>query len=117
MAFERYLGSAIVLTALCLTVLPTVAEAKPARCEITNGDSRYSGPCEFVAHKGGSFDVNLPEAGFEAVGSGTFEVVIKRADRAVVFAYFPGRQPIANVTRDRKKPACWSGEGVRICAY
>lgn len=111
------LAFALTTLGTCLFAHPSIAEAKSARCEITNGGSRYSGPCDFVSHKGGSFDLNLPDAGLETIGSGTFEVVIKAPNRAVVFAYFPGRQPIANVVRDPKKPACWAGEGVRVCAY
>lgn len=117
MNLGKYHGLAFGSLALCLSIVPSGADAKPARCEIRNGDSRYSGPCDFTASKGGSFEVNLPEAAYDAVGSGTFEVVIKGNNRAVVFGYFPGRQPIANVTREAKRPACWSGEGVRICAY
>lgn len=107
----------IMAAATGVAAFSSSAEAKPAKCEIANGDNQYIGPCDFIGYKGGSFDLHLPDKGLEALGSGTFEVEIKAANRAIVYAYFPGRQPIANVIRDPKKPACWSGEGVRICAY
>lgn len=108
----------IMIGAICgMIAFSSTADAKPAQCEISNGESHYAGNCDFTGYKGGSFDINLPDAGFDALGSSSFEVVIKGGNRAVVYWYYPSRQPLANVIRDPRKPACWAGEGVRVCAY
>lgn len=110
------------IAAVCgLTAFSSAAEAKTARCVLSGFmDAPYSGPCDFLALKGGSFSV---------VGSGEdwFDKSGYQVIRLIVTSNGKGRlegragssmyADIATVTRDRNAPACWVGDGYRICVY
>ncbi len=116
--------SLAVLTAVCgLAAFSSAAEAKAARC-VLNGfeDQPYDGPCDFKPLKGGSFSV---------VGSGSRDDWIDKSGYQVIRLTVTGNGTgslegragsamyvdLATVVRDRKAPACWAGDGYRICVY
>jgi hypothetical protein len=98
--------------------LPTAANARPARCEITTTDGRYSGPCEFHPGKGGSFTLLLPDSAAPEIYTTaiTLDVVSPGRGR-VEAAVTTGIDDWGIARRDERYPACWAGEGFRICAY
>lgn len=99
----------------------SVAEAKPAKCALDGFmDQPYRGPCDFTPLKGGSFIVTSADGDW--MDRSGYNVV-----RLIVTANGRGRLEgragsamyvdIANVVRDRSAPACWVGDGYRICVY
>lgn len=120
---------ALALTALgaCLCALPSVAEAKTARCEISGvGDdsyaagSHYQGPCDFQAKKGGSFFVQLPDAANDSIGATAFWVDIKAPGIGSLSGMLGlgGRTVKFGTTkRSSQETACWIGSGWKICVY
>lgn len=60
-----------------LIAFAPAAEAKPAKCDITNkyNNARYQGPCDFRASKG-SFEVDLPRAPGSKFGTQFYYVEI-----------------------------------------
>jgi hypothetical protein len=113
--------SLAVLTAVCgLAAFSSVAEAKPAKCDITNkyNNARYQGPCDFRAGKG-NFEVDLPRATGSKFGTQFYYVEITSQGQGELYSDWVGngRQFEENLIRDRQKPACWAGENWRICVY
>ena len=104
-----------------LIVFSSAAEAKPARCVLSGFmDQPYDGPCKFNLLKGGSFSVLGTNDDWEAKSGYT---VVRLTVTGNGRGRLEGRagsamyMPIATVARDRNAPACWAGDGYRICVY
>ncbi len=96
------------------------AHAKTARCEISNEDGRYVGPCDFTAGKGGSFSLTLPEKAVNILYINYMEVTVKTPGVGRLAGTVDGIGKMndwGTVRRDPKKPACWVGVWGRVCAY
>jgi hypothetical protein len=118
--------TALFLSALALAAAAaTFAEARPARCVITNeGRTVIRGPCEFHASRGGSFWVDggrnqEPLAG--EVAQVSVSVSSRGRGQARSLTTHPGGYVTngvwGDVARSRSDPACWVGSGFRICVY
>ena len=93
-------------------VLPTLAEAKSARC-FTSDDGDFA--CRFVAtDRQGSFEISAP-------GRPTFSLVMEEPGVALGYGDYgsgsvalPGRY-----LRSQSDPACWVNDetGARLCAW
>lgn len=120
MKFRYYVGALSVLMVCLLN--PTIAQAKPARCDIINGDrlsiDRYIGPCDFRSKSGGSFDLILPEAAEEKIYTHYLSLEITSPGRGrIEAAVTSGIAVWDGVRRDPKKPACWFNSDIRVCVY
>ena len=105
--------------AVCgLIGVSSAANAKPARCEIKSYTNEYVGPCEFRASKG-SFELDLPQSASGKFGTQFYYVEITSPGQGALYSDWVnrGRQFEESVERDPKKPACWVGEGWRVCVY
>ena len=95
------------------------AHAKTARCVIDSEGTSYSGPCQFIAGKGGTFTVT--PIGGRSFAGGALSIT--------VFVVTPGVAEVRGLTdaginsrwgRARRVPrdrACWAGEDFTICVY
>lgn len=103
-----------ILVASCgLAAFASPAEAKPAKCDISSDGERYAGPCDFTAKKGGSFQIVLPQEASEQIVSSYLILKIVSPGQAQLSGSVWGRGQVSNwgaVSRDAKRPACWSGE-------
>jgi hypothetical protein len=118
--------TAIFITTLALAAAAaTMAEARPARCVITEGGRTViRGPCEFHLDRGGSFWVD---------GGRNQERLVGEIDQVSVTMTSRGRGEARSLTvhrggyvsnsvwgdatRSRSDPACWVGSDFRICVY
>lgn len=109
---------AIVITSLFSVA--ALASAKPAKCLVqSEGDTLYSGTCNFTAGKGGSFTLT------KAKGSRFIDDVISISvtkyaqEDAVVSAITTGGNSSrwGEVYRDTNTPACWFNRSLRVCAW
>jgi hypothetical protein len=89
-----------------------------ARCEISTGDSTWTGPC--FTEREGPHDVTLgwlPGHRFPFGWSGIF---LTSTDGEVwrlrVHVSFGDDRFLGVVRRSRSEPDCWIGEGYKICA-
>ena len=101
-------------------LLPQAAHAKKARCEISNEDGRYVGPCDFTAGKGGSFYLTLPEKAVGILYINYIEVTVKSPGVGRLAGTVDGIGKMndwGTVRRDPKKPACWVGVWGQVCAF
>ncbi len=115
MKFRYYVGALSVLMVCLLN--PTIAQAKPARCDIINGD-RYIGSCDFRIKAGGSFDLILPEVAEEKIYTRFLSLEITSPGRGrIEAAVTSGIAVWDGVRRDPKKPACWFNRDIRVCVY
>jgi hypothetical protein len=109
--------SLVALTAVCgLAAFSSVAEAKPAKCDITSKaiNARYQGPCDFKPSKGGSFELGIPDdAAYKLETMFPVYVEITAPGRGLLSIY-KWSEPIR---RDAKQPACWVNTSYRICVY
>jgi len=104
---------------ITLAATSALAAGRPARCVIDSaGSARWSGPCLFVAERGGSFSVSPQRGSFGdgisvislyVVSPGSGEVRGLTAD-GINSRWGPARR----ATRDR---ACWIGEDFSLCVY
>lgn len=101
--------------------ISSTANAKPAKCEISWYGSSYSGSCDFAARKGGSFDLSLPGNTYETHETPPeITVEITAPGRALLGWMTPTgkmQRPEKALRRDPRRPACWVGADVRICAF
>lgn len=101
--------------------ISSAANAKTAKCEISWYESRYSGPCDFIARRGGSFDLSINGNTWMTHDTPPYITVeITSPGRALLGWITPTgkeQRPEEPLRRDPKKPACWVGADVRICAY
>lgn len=106
-----------------LAILPATADAKPARCQITLGTDNYTGNCDFIPQRGGSFELLLPPEAQEILFISNLSISITAPGKGRLGGEDnKGRSYTAGqVRRDPKKPACWVGnyedQAARICAY
>lgn len=120
---------AFALTAFgaCLVALPSVAEAKSARCEITKkyNNARYEGPCDFSPMENGSFEISAVDIRRNLIGRlesvAVFVGASANLDKNKAFYQYYVRNDKghmgAELTRSTAKPACWVGNYDRICVY
>jgi hypothetical protein len=125
----------IIASLVCLAAVfgvSNAAHSKAAKCEIAMigwmGPDKYVGPCDFIPGKNGSFTLRGPKGDFliEFVERIRLEILRPGVARAQTYG-FPNSADFSMehrgnsgpwiVRRDTKKPACWVGEDVRICAY
>ena len=105
----------------------TLAEARPARCVITDaGGTVYRGPCEFRSERGGSFWVEGgPNQEYLTRDIAQVSVALTSRDRGEARSLNRLRNgPLTmsntrwgDVRRSRRDPACWIGTDFRICVY
>lgn len=109
-----------------LTCFSSVAEAKPAKCELSlDGGGAYIGPCNFTPMEGGSFEITALNKSRNLVGDIQSIAVFvgKSADLPPNEAFYSymrrndvGRNG-AQLTRQKNRPACWVGEYDKICVF
>lgn len=112
-------GAAAMALAL---LLPTGAEAKPARCVIKQGgELTYSGPCDFTGLNGdGSFSIDPIGKRRFYEGNLGLTIWMEGRGRANVSATNLGNSSnMGSYVRSTKDKACWmSEEGpASICVY
>lgn len=96
------------------------AQAKAARCVIRqNGTVAYSGPCEFIHDRGGSFGVRRRDG----------RPLLPEISDVSVMLTAPGQAEVRGLTlqginsrwgparRSTSDPACWTGSDFEVCAY
>jgi len=98
----------------------TAAEARPARCVVTNSDvGNWRGPCDFTAERNGSFNIR-PLRGGRFPG-GYSDISVSMMGGGVADVRGLTRHGInsrwGDATRSRRDRACWVGDGFMICAY
>ncbi len=116
MTMKKTLIAVLLATAL----FPPTAEAKDAQCVIKqNGDVAYSGSCEFIPDRGGSFSIRKKN----------IEPILPNITDISVFIVSPGVAEVRGLTtsginsrwgsavRSKKDAACWKGSDFEICAY
>lgn len=92
--------------------------AKAATCTITSTGGNYSGPCQFSSDDTGSFLLTLA-SGKPLFGEvQNIGVYIQSPGQAVVTVQTTGNltQQWGAATRSTAQPACWEGQGFKICA-
>lgn len=113
-----HLWGIAVTAALLIT---TDAQAKAAKCEMSWYGSRYIGPCDFIARRGGSFDLSINGNTWMTHDTPPYMTVeIISPGRALLGWVTPTgkeQRPEEPLRRDPKKPACWVGADIKICAY
>jgi hypothetical protein len=111
----------ILAVAFMTSTIMGVAHARPAQCEITEIDrGSYKGPCDFQATKGGSFSISFPEKAGDYLNVSFLNVEIVRPGFAYLSGAVWGRgmeDAFGTLSREKSKPACWSGEWGRVCVY
>ena len=116
--------TALALTAAAAAVaafLPVdAAEARAARCVVvSNGVGTYRGPCDFLAERGGSFNVAPPRGRSFPGGVSAISVAVE--DPGVAEVRGLTRQGInsrwGTAQRSRRDRACWVGSDFSVCAY
>lgn len=120
MAAATKMNKLLIALLLATAWLPPTAEAKEARCVIRqNGDVAYSGSCQFILDRGGSFSIRgirtqpiLPDVtdiSVSIVSPGVAEV------RGLTTSGINSRW--GSAVRSTSDPACWRGSDFEICAY
>jgi len=107
---------------LMLTLVPGMAAAKQAVCQVTSGDTVvYNARCTFTPGGRGSFSISLPD---ERDGVFFDEVVLVSVTiisrgvaevRGLTTAGINSRW--GRAVRSRKNRACWDGSDFQICAW
>lgn len=98
----------------------TAAEARPARCVVTNADTgNWRGPCDFIAERGGSFGIR-PLRGGRFPG-GYSDITVSMMGGGVAEVRGLTRDGInsrwGEARRSGRDRACWVGGDFMICAY
>lgn len=102
-----------------LLSVAALASAKPAKCLVqSEGDTLYSGTCNFTAEKGGSFTLTKAKGRF-IDGVTSISVTKYAQEDAVVSAITTGGNSSrwGEVYRDTNTPACWFNRSLRVCAW
>ena len=102
-----------------LLSVAALASAKPAKCLVqSEGDTLYSGTCNFTAGKGGSFTLTKAKGRF-IDGVTSISVTKYAQEDAVVSAITTGGNSSrwGEVYRDTNTPACWFNRSLRVCAW
>jgi hypothetical protein len=108
------------LTGIALALLlPTAANAKPARCVIQSGTERYAGPCQFRSERGGSFTLSPVKGRRHILYVTSLSVAVQGDGKAEVRGLTDDgiNSMWGHVTRSRKDRACWEGLDLKVCAY
>lgn len=105
--------------AVAAASLPVAAEARPARCEIQAEGESYRGPCEFRSERGGSFSVEHPDGHNLLPGVAMLSLTITSPGVGEFRALTSGGISTSwgEARRAEYDPACWSGDGLTLCAY
>lgn len=98
--------------AFILGVVAAPVFAKDAVCEIVLDGQRIDGPCDFQAHKGGSFDVTMLD-GRRFEGATTLSLDVLRKDIGEIRS---DTRSYGAANRSDSDPACWQGDEVTLCA-
>ena len=109
---------AIVITSLFSVA--ALASAKPAKCLVqSEGDTLYSGTCNFSAEKGGSFTLTNTKSSrlFDEVTSITVTKYAQEDALVSVITTGGNSSRWGEVYRDTNAPACWSNRRLRVCAW
>ena len=114
------LAFTLAAAAAAAAFLPSVAEARAARCVVvSNGMPTYRGPCNFTPERGGTFHI-APPPGREFPGGQTgISVEVVEPGVAEVYGLTP-RGPASRwgtAVRSRRDRACWNGPDFSVCAY
>lgn len=109
------------VAAFALLGFAGTANAKPAKCDIVVPDEgSYTGPCDFVVKKGGSFVLTFSSGPHDSLGVESLSLTITKPGRGKVMAmYTEGGSEWGVFVRNPKKPACWVNAEIhsRICVY
>ncbi|HEX8366207.1 MAG TPA: hypothetical protein VF603_13080 [Allosphingosinicella sp.] len=100
--------------------LPAAAEARPARCVVaSDGNATYTGPCNFLPDRGGSFSVAPPRG--RAFPGGVTSISVTLEETGVAEVRGLTARGISSrwgtAVRSRRDRACWNGPDFSVCAY
>ena len=101
-------------------MIPLTAEAKDARCVISQNDAiAYSGDCHFRLGEGGSFSIRRHDTKAILPSITNISVSIIRTGIAEVSGLTTNgiNSRWGSAVRSKNDPACWKGSDFEICAY
>lgn len=113
--------AAMIITSL-LALAATIQSppgTRIARCVIeARRSAGFIGPCAFVRERGGTFTISRPN-GADLMGVSLITVAVVGRGVAEVRGLTTNgiNSSWGRATRSRGDPACWIGNGFRICAY
>ena len=91
---------------------------RAARCAVTSSGSSWTGPCQFMAERGGSFSISRRDGRSFPGGATSISVAIEGGEADVRGLTRQGiNSRWGSASRDRRDRACWVGSDFRVCAY
>lgn len=109
--------SAAALVAALAIAAPADAQ-RNARCVVTSSGGSWSGPCLFMAERGGSFTISRRDRRVFPGGATSITVAVMGGEAEVRGLTRDGiNSRWGMASRARGDRACWAGSDFRVCAY